>query len=378
MPRAPRAESSSPADVPRVTLRTEIVGTPARFAEIGPAWDALWRRGDGSVFQSHGWISAWSDARHAPDASRLCVALCWAGDRLAAALPLATRRHRGVRVLEWAAKDCSDYCDALVDPEAPDRRTMLQHAWAAVAAWGRFDFAYLSNLRPDAALHALLDGPQRPVRLRPGHRTARSLQVRNGGADGQAWLRGLGEAARDGHARGLRTLGEAGPVAARTWGPGDPFDAVLERMVALKQQWIARTGQGGGIMDHDAAMFRALARELARQETLRLFTLHCGGDLAAALLTIAADAGEQVFFSVHDPRFDGAAPEALVLIEYVAHAFDRGLAEVDLLRVEDEGDYGFANARLELASYVGARTLAGRLALAVGERLDRARGTAAT
>lgn len=348
----------------RVTPRTEIVSAPARLAEIGPAWDALWRRGGQGVFQSHGWISAWWNARHAADASRLCVALCWAGGQLVAAMPFATRRHRGVRVLEWAARECSDYCDALVDPEAPDHRIALQQAWAAVAASGGFDLAYLSQLRPDAAFHALLDGPPGPVRLRPGHRTARSLQVRSGGADGQAWFGRLGDEARDGHARGLRTLGEAGPVAARAWGPDDPADAVLERMVTL-----SRTGRGDG-----AAVFRALVRELARQGALRLFTLHCGGDLAAALLIIAAGAGEQVFLSVHDPRFDSAAPEALVLIEYLVSAFDRGLAEVDLLRVEDVDSYGFATARLDLASCVGARTLAGRLALAVGERLDRPRG----
>lgn len=364
---------NGPASAHRVTPRTEIVSASARLAEIGPAWDALWRRGGQDVFQSHGWIGAWWNARHAPGASRLRVALCWADGRLAAAMPFATRRHRGVRVLEWAARECSDYCDALVDPEAPDRRAALQQAWDAVAASGGFDLAYLSQLRPDAAFHALLDGPPGPVRLRPGRRTARSLQVRSGGGDGRAWFDRLGDEARDGHARGLRVLGAAGPVAMRAWGPGDPADAVLERMVALN-----RTGQGGGIMDHGAAVFRALVRELARQGTLRLFTLHCGGDLAAALLIIAAGASEQVFRSAHDPRFDDAAPEALVLIEYLVSAFDRGLAEVDLLRVEDEGPYGFASARLDLASCVGARTLAGRLALAVGERLDRPRGPGAS
>lgn len=355
-----------------MTLRTEIVSAAPRLDEIGPAWNALWRRGGQDTFQSHGWISAWWNARHARDALRLCVALCWAGEQLAAAMPFATRRHRGVRVLEWAARECSDYCDALVDLGSPDHRTALQQAWAAMAASGGFDLVYLSQLRPDAAFHALLDGQPGPVRLRPGHRTARSLQVRSGGADGQAWFGRLGSEVRAGHARGLRTLGEAGPVAARAWGPGDPADAVLERMVAL-----SRMGRDSGVMGDGAAVFHALVRELARQGALRLFTLHCGDDLAAALLIIAAGAGEQVFLSVHDPRFDGAGPEALVLIEYLVSAFDRGLAEVDLLRVEDAGSYGFATARLDLASCVGARTLAGRLALAVGERLDRPRGPGA-
>ena len=359
-----------------MTLRTEIVGTSARLAEIGPAWDALWQRGGRSVFQSHGWISAWWNARPPSDGSRLGVALCWAGGRLAAAMPLATRRHRGVRVLEWAAKDCSDYCDVLVDPEASDGRAALQQAWAAVAAPGGFDLVYLSHVRPDAAFHALLEGREQPVRLRPGRRTARSLQVRSHGADGQAWRSRLSEETRTGHASRLRALGEAGPVAAKAWGPGEPTEAIIERMVALKQQWLADTGQGSSIMDNDAAILRALAVELARQGALRLFTVHCGDRLAAGLLTIANGSREQVFFSVHDSHFDRAEPEALVLVEYMVSALDSGVAEVDLLCVEDDSKYGYANARLDLASFVGARTLAGRLALAVGERMDRARAPA--
>ena len=353
-----------------MTLRTEIVGTAARWAEIGPAWDALWQQGSRSVFQSHGWIGAWWNARPPSDASRPCVALCWAEERLAAALPLATRRHRSIRVLEWAAKDCSDYCDALVDPECG--HAALQHTWAAVAASGVFDLVYLNHVRPYAAFRVLLDGGQPPVRLRSGHRAARSLQVRSDGADGRAWLDRLGEEGRR-HALRLQTLDEAGPVAARAWGPGEATEALLERMIALKRQWIADTGQGSSIMDNDAAVFRALVGELVRQGSLRLFTVHCGDDLAAALLNIADGVREQVFFSVHDPRFDQAEPEALVLVECLARAFDRGVMEVDLLCVEDDAKYGYANARLDLASFVGARTFAGRLALTVGERLDRAR-----
>ena len=360
----------------RMTLRTEIVGTPARLAEIGPAWDALWQRGRRSVFQSHGWLSAWWNARPPSDASRPRVALCWAGDgRLAAAMPLATRRHRGVRVLEWAAKDCSDYCDALVDPE--DGHAVLQQAWAVAAAQGGFDLIYLSHVRPDAAFHALLEGRKLPVTLRPGRRTARSLQVRSGGADGRAWLARLGEEAQN-HACRLRALGEMGPVAAKAWGPGEPTDALLERMIALKQQWLADTGEHSSIMENDAAVLRALAGELARRRALRLFTVHCGDRLAAALLSIAEGTREQVFFSVQDPHFDRFEPEALVLIECLARAFDGGVTEVDLLCVEDDSKYGYANARLDLGSFVGARTLPGRLALAVGERLDRARTAGAS
>lgn len=354
-----------------MTLRTEIVDTSSRLAEVGVAWDALWRRGDQSIFQSHGWISAWCNSRQTDDRSRLCVALCWLGSDLVAAMPFATRRHRGVRVLEWAAKDCSDYCDALVDPGFAEGARALEQAWIAVMASGRFDLAYLSHVRPDAAFHNLLNKPQRSLKLKPGQRLARSLQVRNGAIDGQAWFQSLGKAAQDKHARGLRALAETGPVAVTASEPGDVIDAILERVIALKQQWLTDRGQSNAMLSNNAIVLRALANELDRQQALQLFSIHCGGLLVAALLNIAAGARRQVFFAAYDPKFDQVSPETLIVVEYLIRTFDTRVSEVDLLCVEDEHEFGFANARVDLASFVGAQTPIGKLALVVGEWLDR-------
>ncbi len=94
--------------------RFEIVRTAERLAAVGPAWTALWRRSGALVFQSHPWISAWWAS--APDRERraLAIVLAWRGDTLVGVLPLATVRRKGFRVLEWAAKDCSDFGDALL------------------------------------------------------------------------------------------------------------------------------------------------------------------------------------------------------------------------------------------------------------------------
>lgn len=355
------------------SLRTEIVDAPSRLAEVGAAWDTLWRRGDQSVFQSHGWISAWCSSRPASDQSRLCVGLGWLGADLVVVMPLATRRHRGVRVLEWAAKDCSDYCDALVDPGSAVAGRTLEQVWLAVVASGRFDLAYLSHLRPDAVFCSLLDRPHRSMGLKRGQRSARSLQVRNGGADGNAWLRSLGQDAQDQHVRGLRILTETGPVMVTASQPGDAIDVVLERVIALKRQYLTSRGQSNAMLIDDAAVLRALVKELDRQQALQLFSIHCGSLLVAALLNIATGARRQIFFAAHDPQFDRALPEMLVMVEYLIRSFNTAISEVDLLCVEDESEFGFANARVELASYVGARTLIGKLALGVGERLDRTR-----
>lgn len=355
-------------------MRTEIVSTSSRMAEVGTAWDALWQRCGGGVFQSHGWVSAWWDSQPADGKQRLCVGLCWVGDALVAAMPFTTRRHRGVRVLEWAAKDCSDYCDALADCGAAEGRRALKDAWAAVVASGGFDLIYLSHLRPDAVLRGLLDGPRPGLRLRLGRRSARSLQVRNDGRDGTSWFRGLDEETRDNHTRGMRIIGEDGPVAVEVLGLGDAAGPALERMIELKRRWLADTGQGEGILGNDARVLRALVQELVRQRALQMFEVSCGGRVVAVLLNIVAGTRTMAFLTACDTRFEPASPETLLLVEYIIRAFDMGITEVDLLCVAEDQRFSFANARVELASYVGARTFVGRLALMIGERLDRARG----
>ncbi len=356
-------------------MRTEVVRTASRMVEVGPAWDALWRRGEQSVFQSHGWIEAWWNSRRANDMSRLCVGLCWAGDDLVAVMPFATRWHRGVRVLEWAAKDCSDYCDALVDTDVADGWRALGMIWAAVAASGGFDITYLSHVRPDAALCKMLDGQREGVRLKPGHRAARSLQVHNDKPDGQAWFRGLSKKARNNHTRGLRIVGETGPATVKVSEPGDAIDAVIERMIELKQDWLVSTGQSNQILSNDAMILRALVKELVRQGALRVFSIHCGDVLVAGSLNIVSGSRMEAFFAAYDPRFDRASPGTLVMVEYLMWAFDKGIAEVDFLCGEEEYKFKFANKQVDLVSYVGARSLVGKLALAVSERLDQRRGT---
>ncbi len=303
--------------------------------------------------------------------ARLCVGLCWAEGDLVAVMPLAVRRHRGLRVLEWAAKDCSDYCDALVDPGSAASSRALEQVWAAVAADGGFDLAYLSHVRPDAALHQLIATHSAARPLKPGRRSAVSRQVEACGTDGRAWFDGLDGATRDGHARGMDVLNGMGPVTSRMFGPADATDEVLGQMIDLKRRWLDNTGQSAVILDDDARTLRALAKELAHQHALRVFSLYCGDVLVAALLNIAAGARMQVFLIAYDLRFAPALPEALVMIEFIIEALDTGTTQVDLLCVDDDSAFTFTNARVDLASYVAGGTLLGRLALAVGERLGR-------
>jgi CelD/BcsL family acetyltransferase involved in cellulose biosynthesis len=356
-----------------MSMQIEIITTSSRLAEIGPAWDALWSRSSQSVFQSHGWIMAWFGSRRPGDQSRLCIGLCWDESRLLAAMPFITRRHRGVRVLEWAAKECSDYCDAIADPDPSAGWRALEKVWAAVVASTGFDVAYLSHIRPDAAVGMLFAGWSRSMRLKPGHRSARSLQVGNGGASGHGWFRALNKKARNNHTRGMRILGETGAVTVRVNEAGHVADAVLERMITLKQEWLVSTGQKNEILDNDALVLRALIKELDRQKVLQVFSIHCDEAIVAGSLNIVSGTRMQAFFAAYDPAFDRASPGTLVMVEYLTWAFNQGMTEVDFLCGEEQYKFKFATTQTDLVSYVGARTWVGSIALAVGERLDKTR-----
>lgn len=357
-------------------MRVEIVVTSARLDELGLSWDLLWRRTGCDVFQSHGWVSAWWRSKPASDRSKLCIGLCWAQDNLIAVIPCTTRWHRGVRVLEWTAKKHSDYCDAMLDPAFRDGEAALALIWKEIGKSGAFDIVYLSHVRPDATVRLLLVKPYAgSVRLRLGQRSDKTLQVRRDAASGHAWFRGLSRKARSNHARGMRIVGESGAVKVRTYQPGQDMDVVLEQMIMLKRQWLVSTGESNPFLDDDAWTLQALIAELTRQHLVRVFSIHCNDALVAASVNITQGSRLQTYFAILDPQFERASPGTLILVEGLIWAFDHGISEVDFLCVDEKHRYKFATDQVHLATYVGARTWVGKMALAVGEQLDQRRAS---
>ncbi|HEY0204585.1 MAG TPA: GNAT family N-acetyltransferase [Acetobacteraceae bacterium] len=351
-------------------MQAEIVTAAERLDQVGPAWERLWQRSDGSVFQSHGWVSGWWAAQGARSGLRLHIGLCWDGEDLAAVIPCVTRRHRGVRVLEWAAKECSDYCDAIAGPEAQDA---LARTWQAVVAAGGFHVIYLSHVRPGAALPQLFEaGRTIPAGLRLGTRAEQTLQVRGNGLTGAGWFRTLPKKVRNNHTRGKRILEELGTLSiGAVDGPG--IAGTLDRMVQFKSTWLDATMQRNTLLDSGALGLRSLVDTLRQRQALQVFSITCGGELVAGLVNIVRGNRAAAFFSAFDRRFDRASPGTVIIVELLLWAFDHGIPEVDFLCGDEPYKFKFANARTELASYVGARTLLGRAALAAGEWADRSR-----
>lgn len=343
----------------------EIVRSAERFGRLAGAWGGLWTRADGSVFQSHAWISAWFGTLRPGSGQTLHVALAWREGALVGAMPLACRRRCGLRVLEWAAKDYSDYCDILLAP-VPDRGEVALRLWEAVRRAGGYDVAYLSHIAPDAAAAGLLGHG-----LRRGRRAATSLRVRIASPSGAAWFESLPKKARQNDRRGRKVLADAGPTTFRLLAPSEPLGPILDRMVALKRDWLVRTGQTSPLVAGGAGILTALVGALARTGRLRVFVLEQDGRLVAASVNIAEHGRLMAFFATYDPSFERASPGMIVMVDYVRWAVDRGLAEIDFLCGAEEYKRRFSNAEVELASAVAARTLPGHAAL-LADRCARA------
>ena len=344
-------------------LTVELVRTPERLAAVGPAWMALWRSSGGAVFQSHAWIEAWW--RTLPEAGRprLAVALGWRGDELAAVLPMVIQRRRGLRALEWAAKDHSDYCDGLA-LAGPDRGAMLRRLWTGVVAAGGFDLAYLSHLQPDAAAFPVMAGAgPAGFHLRANHRRAVSLRVRSSWPTGRDWFESLPKKGRQNYRRGRKMLGEFGRAEFRRIGPAEPLGPVLDRIAELKRDWLVRSGNRSTLVEDGARPFRALVQVLADLGLLRIYVLECDGAIAAAAVNFVERGRMMAFVAAYDHAYERASLGTVLMTDYMMAAFDEGVSEIDFLCGAEDYKLKFATARVEIVSLAGGRTLPGRLAV---------------
>lgn len=342
------------------TIRLDIVTDQAGLDALAPAWRALEDRAGSGLFQSHAWIAAWWRTAGAPGGFRLRLVAAWEGDRLVGLLPLALRRHGGLRVLEWAAKDCTDYCDALLQPGYPDLPLLL---WRAAVEAGGFDLAYLSHLRPGAAMARFARGAPAGLALSPGRRRALATGVQLGEQpDAAAFFQALGKKGRNNHLRGQRILEHMGPVRCRLAEPSEAAE-LTERLRALKLDWLRREGQASPVLADDGSLLRALAGAAAARGSLRLFALEAGDRLAAGLLCFAEGRRLAAYLTAYDAEFGRASPGSIVLVEAIRWAAAAGFTEVDFLCGDEAYKGRLANATCELGSLVHARTLLGRLAL---------------
>ncbi|WP_419830803.1 GNAT family N-acetyltransferase [Methylobacterium sp.] len=348
--------------------RFEIVRSTDRLAAVGPAWTDLWTRSNALVFQSHAWISAWWASAPDRDRRALAIVLAWRGETLVGVLPLATVRRKGFRVLEWAAKDCSDFGDAVL----ADRTNagLVRRMWQQSSRDGGFDLAYLNRLLPDAAARVLLAPATGGVRLRLNHRDEANWRVRGPWPTGQAWFDAQSKKTRQNYRRGQKSMGEHGPLTFRLLGPEEPLGPVLDRLTQFKRAWLATHDlPSTAFYDEGSQALPAMVQVLAATGLLHAFVLECGGAVVAVSINFVQAGTMMAFVTTYDPAFERGSPGMVLMMDYIMWSIDRGLHTVDFL-CGDEGFKGrFGTQSLTLTSMMGGRTPQG----AAAHLVDRTR-----
>ena len=340
--------------------RFEIVNDEARLGQIAAAWDELWERADGLVFQSHGWITAWW--RSVPDRDRraLRIGLVWNGERLDAVMALATHRRRGVQFLEWAANSHSDYEDILSDPNCPTQA--LERLWREMAGHGGFDVALINRLRPDAQAKRLLDVPAK-AKLSLNYRSEVAHCVTGDWPNGAAWFDSQNKKARQNYRRGQKAIGETGTLSFRVLAADEPPGPVLERLAALKRNWLAARGHSSELFAEDGQTLISLVEFLRDKGILRLFVLELDGLVVAASVNFVQRGTLMAFVTTYDPAFERGSPGTLLINDYIMWAFDHGLGTVDFLCGAEAFKLRFATETRTLTCLVGAGSWRGRVAV---------------
>lgn len=350
--------------------RLEIVRSLERLHEVGPVWEALWMEADALVFQGHAWIAAWWGAVPDRDRRELFVVLAWRGDTLQAVLPLATCRWYGVRVLEWAAKDYTDYCDGLLRPGVD--RDLLRRMWDHAVASGGFDAAYLTHVLPTAAATVFTDrGLGSAGGLRPYHRQASSLRVVGPFASSQTWFDSHSGNARRNYRRSLKALGENAKVRFRLLPPDEPIGPALQRCAELKRAWCERNGLVAPLFDEDSPMFAALVGVLADKKLLRIFTLERDGVIVAMTVNFMQHDIMMAYVTTYDAAFERASPGTILLFDYIRWSIDHGATTIDFLCGDEDYKHRFANQRVTLKSFAAGRSLLGNAALSADRAVHR-------
>lgn len=330
-------------------VRYEVVQSELRFDEVGPAWEALRREVGGSIFQSYPWIAAWYKTMGKPYI--LHVGLTWEGEKLRAVLPLVRHYWHGVRLLEWAAQEFSDYCDAIGD--------FTEGLWEQTYKTGGFDAVRLKNIAPDAKVAAFFK-----EKLQSAPPFDRCLQLRSRWSTGDDWFRTLNKKKRNNDSRARRMLSEApgtehADVRFRLVEENERLEPILDRLLTLKRGWITATNSKSPFLENDHIL-TALTFALRDAGVLRIFLIEVNGEIVAG--SINAVAGDQMyaFFSAYSPAVERASPGITLMTFYTRWAFDRKLKLIDYLRGEETYKFEFATDIVNLATYIGSRTWLGR------------------
>ncbi|HVW69754.1 MAG TPA: GNAT family N-acetyltransferase [Steroidobacteraceae bacterium] len=349
-------------------MQTKIIETEAELAALAEPWRTLAERSGARPFQDFGWSSAWLRTFGAAGGYQVRVATLWDDTRLVTVLPLAVRRLKGVRVLEWLGEQVTDYCDAIVDP-AVDARASLAHLWDELNRRGGFDLVRLKHVRADARVSDLVD------RLNPWvETTGAAYGIPIDCPTGKDWLERLPARRRERLSYNLRRMGRMG-FEFSIWQPPAPLEPIVATLLEQKRSWLAAQGLGGPLQQEPAGQFlRLLAKEMAGRG-LHLSVIRSQDAIAACHLGFLRNGVLYSYMPSYDLSLQKYSLGNVLRETLIMWACDNGVRRFDLLLGDEEYKTQYESCTREpVRTLVIPRGLLGRAAVSVYRVGARHRG----
>jgi CelD/BcsL family acetyltransferase involved in cellulose biosynthesis len=266
-------------------------------------------------FQDFRWLGAWYGA-FAEVEPVIAVFTDARTLEQAALLPLVRRARRGLRIVEFADLDLTDYNAPLLGPAAPRDALGAQAMWQDLLAalkgtQGGADLIRLRKLPRD------LDGRPNPLALLEGTgRSAVNGNLVTTGEDFDAWRHSLGRNARKGFLKSWRMFSREPKAQFRTI--TDP-DEAMRVMAAMEVQQGARMQALGLSYSLNDEAYAAFYRDIVTTTNLVtgyavLTALTVGDEVVATLLGIRNGARYvMVRFSNAGEKWANCSPGLLVI-----------------------------------------------------------------
>ncbi len=338
-------------------MQTRIVEDATEFGALAGPWQALVQAAGARPFQEFGWAAAWLRTLGTLDGRRLRVITLWDGDKLRAVLPLTSRRHKYVRLLEWVGARTIDYCDALFDPTL-DPSLIAQELRAALAAHGGFDVLRLGQVRNDAVITPMVES------MAPWVETLQhALNVPLTWDSGAAWLQSRSKNLRAQIRKREKRLAEAG-FEFRVLQPQEPHGEIVETLLAQKRAWLTARNMPSVLNEPQGGEFlHAVCDEMAKSGALRASALQSQDKrVAACNLSFFRGGHLYSYLSSYDVAMADYGAGSLLRQRLLMWACDQGARVFDLLIGAEAYKKDFAAASVPIRTLVVARGLLGRAA----------------
>ncbi len=352
---------------------TRIVSTSDGLKAARADWDALARRGAViGLFQDHAWLTAWWNAIAADPAlaARYALHVVVLDDALGAAaiMPLAVRRDKWPKRLQWMAGDVSDYCDAIAVPGADPAK--LAPALLQAMALSGADFADLAQIRPDSASASLLGDA-----IDADAATAPSPYIDIKGKTWEQVEQGFSSQLRQEMRRKGRRL-----TKRVKWEYVEFADAAgrlraVDFILAQKRAQLAGDPASLAALER---VFAPFARDVFARDSIGAARVHvsalAAGDTLLAVHLGFADAKRFYYYvPAYNPEFQADSPGQLLIYELVRQAAQAGVEVFDMLRGDYPYKWRLTDTSVGLRRLTLGLTLPGRAYLTVRSIARRAR-----